>query len=343
MKTKSLHKAAIVLKSLPKVQAAKILSRLEPADLKTVFDALDSVDRISSGEICDALMDLESNYGRRSTDEMSSVDSRQTLEPESSITHPARRAGEANYKPFAFVAEVEQAMRVKLLENEHPRHIADVISQLDSKVASEIVSGLEPALRVSVLRRVCSTEVPATEDLAQLSYALKLRLKKLLNQQKQPASQLDFAAELLSVSDENTRQQIIDHVEQQDPELATELKGSITQFSDLVSATDDEIRRLLASTDTALWAPALKNASLETRRKILDNMAERAASLLSAEISNFGPIDDLVAERAQQLVIQQFVEIRRTRNAESDALNSNVFPSVTTGPSITEPIYINTR
>ena len=60
MSHSGLYQAAIILQSLPKAQAAKILSRLEAVDIKTVFDALDKVDKSSVNELRDALGDLES-------------------------------------------------------------------------------------------------------------------------------------------------------------------------------------------------------------------------------------------------------------------------------------------
>ena len=206
-----------------------------------------------------------------------------------------------------------------MLEDEHPKCIALVVAQLHPQIAAEVVHSLEPIQRIAVLRRLCEQQEPATEEIAQLGYALKLRLNKIQGQTAYGRSGVNLAADLLSVADARTQQEVLDYMKQQDPDLAKQLEHSVFAFSDIAKLSNEEIKALLKSADTSLWAPALKQASLETRRKILDNMAERAAQLLSQEIANIGPVDQHIANRAQQQIINLIVRMRRNGSIASAA------------------------
>ena len=54
-RSSSLMHAAVVLNSLPNQQAAMVLSRLEPSDIKTVLDAITRLDDVSASQISAAL------------------------------------------------------------------------------------------------------------------------------------------------------------------------------------------------------------------------------------------------------------------------------------------------
>ena len=53
-RSSSLMNAAVVLNSLPNQQAAKVLSRLEPSDIKTVLEAITRLDEVSHSQISTA-------------------------------------------------------------------------------------------------------------------------------------------------------------------------------------------------------------------------------------------------------------------------------------------------
>ena len=323
-----LYQAAIILKSLPKAQAAKILSRLEAVDIKTVFDALDKVEHASVRELRGALDDLES-YMTTAFPPLT-LDANGVFVDPLSCENASTTTTDVEFHPFEFLNHVSPAIRRKLLEDEHPKCIALVVANLQPQIAAEVVQDLEPVQRIAVLKRLCEDRESAAEDVAQLGYALKLRLNKIQSQAAAGRSGVNLAADLLSVADTRIQQEVLDYLNQQDPDLANELKNSVFVFSDIVKLSDEEIKSLLKSADTSLWAPALKQASLTTRRKILDNMADRAAQLLSQEIANIGPVDQHIANRAQQQIIN--IIIRMRRNSSIGSTNALPVPAIISSP-----------
>ena len=334
MSKSSLHQAAVILKSLPKQQAAKILSRLEAEDIKTVLNALDTVDRVSASEVSAALQELADSTGRnipKSTDQSLG----EFFERLESVSPRGKRQSSKGYRPFGFMADLRPEIQLQLLEDEHPRNIAMVLAEMDSSQSSSLVREFEPALRVSILRRLCDTESVAREEKAELSYALKLRLKKILNKNSYDQAGVNSVADMLSCSDEGTKEEIMAHLTQTDPDLAKKVSKSVITFEDLESADDEEIQELLAKADTTLWAPALRRASNGLRNKVLSNMAELPSKMLSREISTIGPVDEYTANRAQQRLINLVLRIRRSRIDGKSYQNPAAL-------QITSPFYIET-
>ncbi len=321
----TLNQAAIIIHSLPRPQSARILSQLEMSDIDDVLDAIDQIEELTAEEIALATGQFSAATGcsTRPIARQKRLEAAQVVDRRSTSGRAAHgtnfRADVGNSAVvesdsidldtrFGFIADASPLERTRLLRDEHPRNIAIVLAELPVGVASGIVNELEPVLRVSVLRRLCDTELPSDDDVTQLVYMLKLRYNKLVNQQFS-RSGIECAANVISCTDPDTREVLIEQIRSSDPELACRLSQSIFNFDDLVMLDDAQIKMLLRQTDTSLWAPALKNATFETRKKVLHNMASVAGRVLSEEISLIGNVNEPVANRARREIVAQVLKL----------------------------------
>ena len=126
--------AAVVLNSLPKQQAAEVLSRLEPSDIKTVLDAITRLDDVSASQISHALDRLATEAERwRSGDEVENnkiEEVRKSLDEALATPRTNLERTVESDKPFGFLIDVIPMVRLHLLEDEHPKNIAIVLSML---------------------------------------------------------------------------------------------------------------------------------------------------------------------------------------------------------------------
>ncbi len=220
------------------------------------------------------------------------------------------------------------AIRDHLLEDEHPQNIAIVLSSFPPELASTTMKSLDPVVRFSVLKRVCELDELDPEAVAQLSYALKLRYRKLMNKQQYNKSGVQSAAALLSCSDPETQEMLIALMNQSDPDLAEHLQRRVIKLEDLAELTGSEIKSVLRNVDTSCWAPALKKAPLAVQKTFLDNMGPRPAELLNQEMANIGDIDESMSELARKQIINVALQLHREGkiNLFKTFRNSPVFP-----------------
>lgn len=298
---KSLRKAAIALQNLPKPQAAKVMGRMQPQDLRSVFSAIDSLDHTTARQIFDALDELARDAERlqryRGTSPASPPHAR--TDDEVKLLREAFRDS-----PFAFLINIKSSLVNELLRDEHPRNIALVLANLPSEIASEQVKQLEPVLRISVVKRICQIDASDSEDEArELAFALKLRLQKLLGANAPKPEGVSIAARLLNLADEELRSEVLTNLAQSHPELETRLNESFVSFDQIAELSDHDIRVLLRSTDTSYWAPALKHAPPSIHDKIARSMHERVAQVLDSEIQALGPVPPSASKMAQQHIL----------------------------------------
>jgi len=345
-RSSSLMQAAVVLNSLPKKHAAQVLSRLEPCDINSVLDAVKRLDDVSASQLSSALDRLNTETQRwrnSSTDDTALEQAHASLEHALATPTTELEKAVESTSPFAFLVDVIPMIRLHLLQDEHPKNVAIVLSMLPPDVASSTMQGLDPAMRVSVLKRVCEIDELHTEDVAQLSFALRLRLKKLLNSQQQKTVGVDLAAKMLSCSDEGIQETLLAHMGQTDPDLAVKLQRSVFKIERLTTLSDGEIRTILKNVDTSSWAPALKNATSELKSRIFSCMASRPSDLLAHEIESMGHVSGAVEEIARQNIVQVVLKLAREGRIElrknGPRESTRAFPNVAydAGAATTSP------
>ena len=131
MVTSNLHKAAVLLSSLPKEQVARLLEQLEPEQVTAVTAEISRLRGIHEAE-------------------------RQTVAQEfaaASATHENNRPP-AGTAPFQFLYEIPSDDLLELIADEHPQTVAVILAYLPPRQAAAVVAGLSPEGQLSVVSRI---------------------------------------------------------------------------------------------------------------------------------------------------------------------------------------------
>jgi flagellar motor switch protein FliG len=103
--------------------------------------------------------------------------------------------------------------------------------------------------------------------------------------------------------DRGTEKTIIEALEEEDPELAEEIKKRMFVFEDIVLLDDRAIQKVMREVDNTELAKALKSVDSEVQEKIFKNMSKRAANLLREDMDFMGPVRLKDVEDAQQKIV----------------------------------------
>lgn len=302
---KRIRDAAIVVDSLPQHTMQDVLSYLDADSRRDLFDSMDELELVSGEELHRA-----SCRFRQSTHH--SPEPTPASKPTSKRPHawPPKSLGPRS-EPFAFLIHLQSDARQRLLEAEHPQNVAMVLAVISPAHASTITRELDPAFRVSVIRRLCEIDVIDDAKLMELRYELRLRANRMLVIEHCTKQGLSVAADLLSVSDRRTRDSIIAWLTDRDSELGHELQKRILDISDLKNFSDHQISKLLKRVDTSAWAGALRSTTASVAQHILKHMAPRAADIVTAEMESFDPLDEKAIQWANEQVMIAALKIKK--------------------------------
>ncbi|EPG73946.1 flagellar motor switch protein FliG [Leptospira fainei serovar Hurstbridge str. BUT 6] len=206
-------------------------------------------------------------------------------------------------RPFDFIRRTDPQHLLNFIQNEHPQTIALILSYLDPQKASNILSNLPHTIQAEVAKRIATMDRVSPDVLREVERVLERKLSTLASEDYTSAGGIDSVVEILNLVDRGTEKTIIEALEEEDPELAEEIKKRMFVFEDIVLLDDRAIQKVLREVDNSDLAKALKSVDTEVQEKIFKNMSKRAANLLREDMDFMGPIRIKDVEDAQQKII----------------------------------------
>ena len=206
-------------------------------------------------------------------------------------------------RPFDFIRRTDPAHLLNFIQNEHPQTIALILCYLEPPKAASILSSLPHQIQADVAKRIATMERVSPDVLREVERVLERKLSTLASEDYTTAGGIDAVVEVLNLVDRGTEKTIIEALEEEDPELAEEIKKKMFVFEDIVLLDDRAIQRVLREVDNQELAKALKSVEAEVQEKIFKNMSKRAASLLREDMDFMGPVRLKDVEDCQQKIV----------------------------------------
>lgn len=206
-------------------------------------------------------------------------------------------------RPFDFVRRTDPAHLLNFIQSEHPQTIALILSYLEPQKAAQILSSLRHEIQADVAKRIATMDRTSPDVLREVERVLERKLSTLASEDYTSAGGVDAIVEVLNNVDRGTEKIIIEALEEDDPELAEEIKKRMFIFEDIVLLDDRAIQKVLREVDTNDLAKALKGVEPEVQEKIFKNMSKRASSLLREDMDFMGPLRLRDVEESQQKVV----------------------------------------
>jgi flagellar motor switch protein FliG len=206
-------------------------------------------------------------------------------------------------RPFDFVRRTDPAQLLNFIQSEHPQTIALILSYLEPNKAATILSSLPHTIQADVAKRVATMDRVSPDVLREVERVLERKLSTLASEDYTSAGGIDSVVEILNNVDRGTEKTIIEALEEEDPELAEEIKKRMFVFEDIVLLDDRAIQKVMREVDNQELAKALKSVDSEVQEKIFKNMSKRAAQLLREDMDFMGPIRLKDVEEAQQKIV----------------------------------------
>ena len=204
---------------------------------------------------------------------------------------------------FQNLRKADPRLLSKIILKEHPQTIAFILSHLDVGKAANALSGLPAELQVEVARRMASLEEISPEVVKKVSSVLDTKLTSMAGSSIEVEG-VKTVAEMLNRMGRTESKNILDKLEQENPELAAHIRQLMFVFDDVQFLPDKALQEILKRSDKSVLTVALKGASEELQEKFFRNMSSRAVETLKEEISFMGPVRVSEVNEAQSAITE---------------------------------------
>lgn len=225
------------------------------------------------------------------------------LGPDRAIDIINRLTTSLQVRPFDFIRNADPGQLLNFIQGEHPQTIALILSYLQPAISSQILTHLPEDIQANVAKRIAQMDRTSPDIIRDIERVLERKLSSLVNEEYTSAGGVDSIVEVLNLVDRSTEKSIIEALEEEDPELAEEIKKRMFVFEDVTLLSDRDIQQVLREVDAKELALALKAVDDTVKDKIFANMSRRAATMLAEDMEFMGPVRLRDVEDAQQRVV----------------------------------------
>jgi len=304
------QKAAILLAVVGEEAAAAILNQLNEKEIGQVTQELSILERVPSEtteqvlkECCE--MALTQDYNAAAGPEYTKRLLVKAFGQDGANTK-LKNISQANESMAARIQALQQAdpqQLARFLEAEHPQTVALVLGHLDAKQASALLMRLPEPIRAEAVKRLANLRQCSPEMPEKVSLILNRRLQALGGSSRRSYEGFKSVAELMNRLDSTSVQQLLEHIEQNDPELAINIRNQMFTFEDFVEVPEQQLRELMTAVDKKTLTLALKGASETVRSHFCRTMSSRAVEMLKDDMEALGPVRGRDVTKAQQEVV----------------------------------------
>jgi len=302
------QKAAIFLVTIGSEISAEIFKHLREDEIETLTFEIARLETIEPDQKDAILMEFQELMMASEFITTGGIDyARELLEKslgsQKAIDIINRLTSSLQVRPFDFIRRTDPAHLLNFIQQEHPQTIALILAYLEPNKASIILQSLPHEVQSDVARRIATMDRTSPEVLREVERVLEKKLSTLSSEDYTAAGGVESIVEILNLVDRSSEKQIIEALEDEDPELAEEIKKRMFVFEDIVMLDDRAIQKVLREVDSQELAKALKSVDTEVQDKIFRNMSKRAAGMLKEDMEYMGPIRLKDVEEAQQKIV----------------------------------------
>ncbi|HHW92218.1 MAG TPA: flagellar motor switch protein FliG [Firmicutes bacterium] len=303
------EKAAIALITLGPELSAEVFKHMREDEIEELTLEIASMRRVPPEQKEQVLGELYHMYLAQEYIAQGGIDyAKEVLEralgSQKAMAIIQRLTASLQVKPFEFIRSTDPGQLLTFIQGEHPQTIALILAFLQPEQAGTILTALPPEKQVDVTKRLALMEYTSPEVIQEVERVLEAKLSALAGQDSTQVGGVEALVEVLNQVDRATEKTILENLEEQEPELAEEIKRRLFTFEDIVQLDNKAVMRILREIDLTKDLPlALKVASEEVKNKIFINMSKRAVETLQEEMDYLGPVRLRDVEEAQQRIV----------------------------------------
>jgi flagellar motor switch protein FliG len=199
----NLRKAAVLLLSLPKEQAQRLLGKLEPQQAATVVSEMDGLGEVVAVE--------QEAVAREFA--------------EAGTARPGNRRPK-QAAPFRFLHNLQDDALLRLIADEHPQTIALILSCLPPHQAAEVLAGLTPAQQFSIVCRIATMSTASPEVVRDVEKGLKLRFDGAHGRSTGNGG-VASVVKILNVMEPAVERRLLEKLTDADPQLVRDIRRAM--------------------------------------------------------------------------------------------------------------------
>lgn len=199
-----------------------------------------------------------------------------------------------------------------LIKDEQPQTVALVVSYLPPSKASDVLLRLPESIRETVVERLAKLEPTPIEVIETVGRTLSKKIGEKITRSLNQTGGYQSAASMLKNMDKDSRDEILNNMDERIPDLVRDIKNKMFTFDDLAELDNKALQKAMTQVDAEKLPMALIAATDRVREALLGAMSKRAAEGVLEEMDNLGKVKLAEINAAQEAVVAVIRDMEET-------------------------------
>jgi len=303
------ERAAVLMMLVGDDEAAAILQKLDPEEVRQLGKAMFAVADVGEIEVETVLDDFVGKARARTGvgfDPRPRIESmmNRALGQEKADSVLARITPPADACQIDLLDWLDASEIAGLIEKEHPQIAAVLIANLDPAVGAQVLELLPDGVQPDVLHRIARLGPITPEAVETLKTMLSGRITASQQSNGVLLGGTREAAKIMSSARKTTEARVMPKLFKIDRETAKAIEEAMFVFDNLLELDDKNLGTLIRNIDGDILVRALKGVDESMRGRFLACMSSRAADGIRDELESRGPMRLSEVLEAQKSMIQ---------------------------------------
>jgi flagellar motor switch protein FliG len=302
------QKAALLMIALNVETASEVFKYLDAAEVEQISTEISKVRNIPS-QVVDLVMDefyamaTAREYVLEGGIEYATALLEKSFGPGKATEIIEKVKSLTTLRGFDVLKKADSTQLISFLNKEHPQTMALILSHLNPNQTADALMELPENIRTDVVYRIATLGKISPQTLKQIEKVVDEMAGFSMSQSLSKIGGTKSLANILNKTSASMSKEILERLEDQDSDVAQEVKRLMFLFEDIINIQDKDVQRVLREVDRKDLALALKIVDEKLRDKIFANMSERGADLLKEELQYMGMVKLKEVEAAQAKII----------------------------------------
>jgi flagellar motor switch protein FliG len=303
------EKAAVMLLSLDEDLAANVMKNLRPSEIRRIGKYMNRITTISSetiNAVAKEFLVMAKEKGGSlaiSDNAMKNIFTKALGEKDAQEIMTEVAGNKSSDNPITEkLRDIDPKVLMDFTRTEHPQTIALILAHLSPDQAAIMLEDFSAPMQAEITKRMSTLKSVPQEFLEDVAKTLE---KEIFtgNVTDQQVGGVKVMSEILNRMNRDSESAILAALDEEDAELAAQLRGLMFSFEDVLKLDDKSLQELLREISSEDLAKALKLVEETAREKIYKNMSKRGAEMLKEDIEMMPPIRLSEVEASQREIV----------------------------------------
>lgn len=277
------RKSALLLLSIGREEAAEILKHLDDKSLEAVIAEMSKIKYISKTEKESILTEFQKSSDRISLETKAGEDVAKellegTLGKEKAEGIMNKVLGRGIHTDFEYLNDIEPATLQTILATESAQTVAVTLSFLEPKNAAQVLKLFPKDQQANIAYRLANMSKTHPDAIREIARVIKKKYDARDSHEFSEAGGAEALANILNHMEKGLEDVILQELEDNNPDLANQVREKLYTFEDLLALDKKEMRLLITrlQNDECI-SMALRGAGEEMKDHFFNAMSQNKA------------------------------------------------------------------